>query len=414
MMRTAVLLSWVAAMPCGGGGPQPDAPVRTYRLVSSGVQLDPVTGPVIRDPDLATDVDAVDVHQDFFGVPWDAFATGAAPPPAWAAKMTDLAHDARATGKDIFLALAPLDGDRAHLAPNAVASAAGFDLVHGWKPACYDLATAADGGALETAYARYVEYMVRLFQPRWINVAVEVSLFHLSCPATWDGMVALEREAYDAAKRAAPTAPAFPSIQLDALYGRVGCKPPSTADQCYETEYAALADLARDRFAISTYPYDFAGFTRPEDIPADYLTRAAARGGERLFVAETGWLATDVVVTDETARCRTVLASSPTAQAAYFDRVVADAARTGAEVITWISNRDFLSPQVMTDCPCAFSQPWCDLIRSVRGQGDPTAQRDAEVGFKVFGTMGIRDDHGTPRQPIFDRWTAARALPVAP
>lgn len=49
--------------------------------------------------------------------------------------------------------------------------------------------------------------MVRLFQPRWTNIAVEVSLFHVTCPAAWDGMVTLERDAYDAAKRAAPAVP---------------------------------------------------------------------------------------------------------------------------------------------------------------------------------------------------------------
>jgi hypothetical protein len=68
----------------------------------------------------------------------------------------------------------------------------------------------------------------------------------------------------------------------------------------------------------------------------------------------------------------------------------------------------------MTDCPCAFSPPWCGVIETVRGQGTPTQQRDAEVGFKVFGTMGIRDHDGAPRAPIFDRWTAARSRPVAP
>lgn len=423
MMRATVVLSWFAMAPCGGGGsssdalsdtPQ-DAPTRTYRLASAGVQLDPVMGPVLGDPDLATDVDVVNVHQDFFGVPWTDFAASTAPPPTWTAKMAELAQQAHATGKDIFLALAPLDGDRTHLAPNAVVSAAGFDVVHGWKPPCYDLATAADGGDLRTAYARYVDYMVRLFQPRWTNIAVEVSLFHVTCPAAWDGMVALERDAYDAAKRAAPATPAFPSIQIDALYGRVGCPPPNTADQCYETEYAAMVGLLRDRFAISTYPYNFAGFDRPEDLPPDYLSRAAARGGERLVIAETGWLATDVVVTDENSRCLTALVNSPTEQAAYFDRVVADSIASGVELITWISNRDFLIPPVMTDCPCTFSTPWCDLVSFVRGQGaTPLAQRDAEVGFKVFGTMGIREHDGTPRQPIFDRWTAARALPVSP
>ena len=32
----------------------------------------------------------------------------------------------------------------------------------------------------------------------------------------------------------------------------------------------------------------------------------------------------------------------------------------------------------------------------------------------AFGTMGIRDYDGAPRQPIFDRWTSARALPIGP
>jgi hypothetical protein len=421
MMRTTVLLSWFALAPCGGGPhldagtDAPGVPTRSYRLASAGVQLDPVSGPVLGDPDLATDVDVVNVHQDFFGLPWNDFAANTAPPPAWAAKMADIAQQAHATGKDIFLALAPLDGDRTHLAPNVVVGATGETIVHGWKPACYDLTAAADGANLRAAYARYVDYMVRLFQPRWTNVAVELSLFHVTCAAAWDGMVALERDAYDAAKRAAPATPAFPSIQIDILYGRLGCPPPKTADQCYELEYAAMANLKRDRFAISTYPYNFVGFNRPQDIPADYFARAAVRGGERLFVAETGWLATNVVVTDQNSACLTALASSATEQADYFDRVVADSIAHDVEVITWISNRDFLIPEVMTECPCTFSKPWCDVIAAVRSQpSTPVAKRDAEVSFKVFGTMGIRDYSGAPRQPIFDRWTAARALPVGP
>jgi hypothetical protein len=372
-------------------------------------------GPVFDDANLAGDVDVVNVHQDFFGIPWNDFAANTPPPPAWAAKMEDLARQAHATGKDVFLALAPLDGDRAHLAPNVVVSPAGEGLVHAWKPACYDLTTASDGASLVTAYARYIDYMVRLVQPRWTNIAVELSLFHVTCPAAWDGMVTLEREAYDTAKRAAPEAPAFPSIQIDALYGRVGCPPPRTADQCYEAEYAAMANLERDRFAISTYPYNFAGFDRPQDLPADYLTRAAARGGERLFIAETGWLATNVVVTDQNAQCLTALANSATEQADYFDRLVGDSIANNVEVITWISNRDFLIPEIMTQCPCTFSEPWCSVLDFFRGQAStPVAKRDAEVNFKVFGTMGIRDYDGAPRQPIFDHWTAARAVPLGP
>jgi hypothetical protein len=427
MTGSLAVVSLLAISTCGGGGggsdadagasadAPPDAPTRAYRLASAAVQLDPAAGVVFADPELAGDVDVINVHQDFFGVPWEAFATNTSPPAAWAAKMTELAQQAHATGKPIFLALAPLDGDRTHLAPNAVTTTTGFDVVHGWKPACYDLATAADGASLRIAYAHYVDYMARLFQPRWTNIAVEVSLFHLTCTAAWPGMVALERDAYDAAKLAAPTAPAFPSIQIDILYGRVGCSPPKTAEECYEIEYAAIAGLKRDRFAISTYPYNFAGFAHPDAVPGDYFGRAARRGGETLLIAETGWLATSIVVTDENARCLTALASTPAEQADYFDRVVDAGIANDVELITWISNRDFLIPQVMTDCPCTFSPAWCGVIDFVRGQAaTPVGKRDAEVSFKVFGTMGIRDHAGNPRQPIYDRWVAARALPVGP
>jgi len=45
--------------------------------------------------------------------------------------------------------------------------------------------------------------------------------------------------------------------------------------------------------------------------------------------------------------------------------------------------------------PCTFSQPWCGVIDFVRGQATtPAAKRDAEIGFKVFGTMGIRGYDG--------------------
>jgi hypothetical protein len=398
----------------GGGGAGGAVPQRTYRLASSGAQLDPARGPQLGDADLATDVDVINVHQDFFGVPWEAFAADTGPPAAWDALMADIARRARATGKEVFLALAPLAGNRADLAANVTADGATFRLDGAWKPPCYDLASAPDGPALRAAYARYVDYMVRLFEPRWTNVAVEVSLFHLTCPRVWTGMAALERDAYAAAKAAAPGTPAFPSIQLDVLYGRVGCPAPMTADQCFEIRYAALADLQRDRFAVSTFPYNFAGFDRPEDVPADWLTRAAARGGERVFVAETGWLGTDLVVTDQNSQCLTAIVSPAAEQAAWFDRLVTDSIAARIEVLNWISNRDFLPGQVLSECPCTFSTAWCDVVASVRAPGTPIAKRDAEVGFKVFGTMGIRGHDGTPRDPIFGRWQAARALPLAP
>jgi hypothetical protein len=260
----ALAVSWIAA--CGDDGgdvgadaqvdAQPDAPgpTRTYALASTGMQIQLDGGFQLGDANLANDADVISIHQDFYGLPWDAFLASAAPPAAWVAKMDSLQQHAAATGKPIFLSLAPLAGDRVHLAPKAVADGTSFKTVDNWAAQCYDLSTAADGPQLIAAYARYVDWMVRKFQPKWVNVAVEINLFQPCGASAWSGIVSLERAAYDAAKAAAPAVPAFMSIQLDHLYGVAdgSCPAPMTQDQCYDAHYALLADLKRDRFAVST------------------------------------------------------------------------------------------------------------------------------------------------------------------
>lgn len=389
------------------------APTRPYRLASTGTQLLLDDGIQLGTVDLATDVDVVAMHQDFYGVPWDAFSGGVAPPPEWVAKIDQLVADAHALGKPVFLSLSPTyGGDRTKLAADVTASGTNSD----WKPACYDLRTAADGAALRQAFAAYTTWMVERFDPKWVNVGIELNLFE-PCGAAWDGMVDLERDAYAAAKAAAPDAVVFPSIQLDHLYGRSGgsCPAPMTTDECYDAHYAGLARLERDRFAISTYPYLQNGIQHVADIPSDWLTRAADRGGEQLVIAETGWLAT-AAAGDLDGTCVTAIDQNPTEQAAYFDLLIDTANARGVELIDWWSNRDVLVEPVMTDCPCDFDAQWCALIDLFRSTGgsDPTAQFYGEMLLKIFGTMGIRDYDGNPRQPIYDRWTAARALAPAP
>jgi hypothetical protein len=409
---------WGSTAACGGGaastvdaaaadGARPDVPVdagstRRYRLAATGAQYFLGGGLVLGDADLGRDVDVVSVHQDFYGVPWEAFAADTMLPPAWVATMDDLAARTRATGKEVFLSLAPLDGNRRALAPNVRADGS---KDFGWKAACYDLATAPDGARLRQAYARYVGWMVREFQPRWVNVAVELSLF-MPCGAAWEGMVDLERDAYAAAKAARADVVAFPSIQIDSLYGRAqgSCPTGMTADQCYDVNYARLARLSRDRFAISTYPYGAAGIKTPADVPSDWFTRAADRGGERLVIAEAGWLST-AATGNLDGTCLTFFDQDAQAQAAYFDRLIAITQTHDVDLITWWSDRDLVPEPVMTSCPCTVDAAWCDVVAAFRATGgaDPTAQFYGEAVLKMFGTMGLRTYDGTPREPIFGR-----------
>ena len=387
-----------------------DGPARDYYLASTGVQITPDQG-IFLDRANLDDLDAISIHQDFLGIAWDAFAANTAPPAAWVAALDALATQAQ--GKPVFLSLTPLAGDRHHLAPKAIAQGGGFTTVGGWAADCYDFTTASDAPTWKQAYARYVDFMVRKFQPRWVNVAIEMNLFMACGDSPWAGLVDVERAAYDAAKAAAPASIVFPSLQIDHLYGVSdnACAASETQQQCFDAHYAKLANVKRDRFAISTYPY--MKNATPADIPADWFTRGASRGGEQLEIAETGWLATNVVAKLDT-QCVTALEQDAAEQAAYFDRLLADAKAAHAELVTWWSNRDVVDSRFMTDCPCAFDAKWCtflDQFRTAAG-ADPMQQFYAEALLKIFGTMGVREYGGTPRQPIFDRWQAARVDPV--
>lgn len=398
---------------CGGGGSGGEHPEpRSFLLASTGIQADPGSGLffAMNPANLAEDVDVVSVHQDFYGVPWDAFAAGEAPPAQWVAVID--AVRASYAGRRIFLSLQLASGaNRAYLADRARTDAGGAVHVEKeWGARCYDFATAPDGPALRTAWARYVDWMVRRFDPEWVNVGIELNLFAVQCPGAWPGMVATERAGYDAAKLAKPSVVAFPSIQLDILYGRTMCA--GELGSCYEANWAQLADLALDRFAVSLYPQGDPVWKHPEDVDADYLTRAAARAGERLLVAETGWGSTPARGTYQD-QCVTGFPFSEADTDGWLARVLEAADASGADLVTWWSNRDFI-PAAVSDS-CTYDSTWQPIVDVFRASGgsDPLAQYLGELTLKVFGTMGIRGSDGAPKGAPYRRWKAAQARPVA-
>jgi hypothetical protein len=375
------------------------------------------TGILLTPANLDTDVEVVAIHQEFYGVPWEAFAAGNAPPPAWAAQMSALASAARAARKKIFLSLSPLDGDRSSLAPR-VRVVSGREVVEsGWAPHCWDARTAADGQMWKDAYVGYVQWMVDLVQPEFLNVGIELNLWDLNCTAAWDGMVDLVNAAYDAAKSRSPATPVFPSIQIDALYGMApgSCPPGMDAGTCYETSYSHLARVKRDRFAVSSYPY-LGVVPSLAALPADWFTRAARRGGERALIAEAGWLSTSMVVQTSGGTCFTAMISDEAIAALYLDRLLSDAQAAGMDLVTWISDRDLLITPLMSDCGCHQSAEWCavrDLFRGPPPTGSVDTQLQGELRMKGFGAMGLRTYDGTPKAAPYRRWEEALKVPVA-
>ncbi|HUJ60874.1 MAG TPA: hypothetical protein VLX92_20365 [Kofleriaceae bacterium] len=415
---------------CGGGhGHTPDAassdtaaadaavdaaPPR-LQLASSGTQLI-VTGPQlgfqITAADLGEDADVIEIHQEFYGVPWDAFVAGTQPPAAWVAIMDGIAADAKASGKPVFLSVSMLNGQRDSLAAKTTVDASGqVNATDGWAASCYDFGSAPDAATYRAAYLAYVQWMLDEFHPTYLNFAIEVNLFFEKCPTAAAGLVAVANATYAMAKADDPAlVAAFPSIQIDHLYGYStdSCPDQSQRDACFDQLYAEIVPLQRDRFAMSSYP-QLSGLT-PATLPADWFTRGAARGGERAVVAETGWNSTNLVAQSRDSGCITVLTASDAEPAAYLARVISDGQAAHMDFVNWWSDRDLVVAPLMTDCPCTFDATWCAVLDAFRGPpttSGPDTQLLGEIGLKAFAAMGVRAYDGSAKS-FYATWAAAR------
>jgi hypothetical protein len=411
-MRHALLAMMIA---CGGHNSQPaddaarasdaaiapDAGTR-LQLANGGVQLlvtGSNTGFQITPAELATDSDAIEIHQEYYGVPWDEFAAGEPPPADWKATMDGIAATAHATGKPIFLSVSMLDGSRTTLAPKP-------DGVASWAAHCYDFASDGSAATYRAAYDAYVAWMIDEFSPTWLNFAIEVNLFFESCPSAATGLVAAANTSYAAIKAKQQSLIAFPSFQIDHLYGVAsGSCTGSDQSACFDANYAVIAPMKRDRFAMSSYPIQLGGMTVAQ-LPTDWFTRGAARAGERPLIAETGTNDTPIVLDDPNAGCITAVPGSDGDAAAYVARVLADGSAANMDVVNWWSDRDLVDATLMTNCPCTFDASWCAVDALFRGSN--AATEDAgELGLKAFGTMGLRDYAGNAKA-VLATWEAAR------
>jgi hypothetical protein len=394
---------------------------RHFRLATSGAQL-LVTGPELglqlTPANVIEDSDVVAVHQEFYGLPWDAFEAGTAPPPEWVALMDRFAKAASDANKPVFLSISMLNGKRESLAAKTKIENGAVKTQDDWSVKCYDFASATDRDAKKAAYLRYVAYMVDKFHPVYLNLAIEVNLFFEKCPSATAGLIDVINAGYDAVKVQRSETLVFPSFQIDHLYGYStdSCANATARDACFDKLYAVLTPIKRDRFAISSYPY-MQGMSKPADLPADWFTRGAARGGEKPLIAETGWPSTGITVRAKDGTCPAYFSFDEPTSAAYLTRVLADADEKGLELVTWWSDRDLLVSKIMTNCPCDFDATWCSVLDIFRGPptiGTFDTQLFGELALKVFGTMGLRNYDGTPKPAHTTAWNAARSRPYAP
>jgi hypothetical protein len=389
---------------------------RHLQLAVSGAQLlvsGPNLGLQLTPADLADDADVVAMHIEFYGVPWDALLNETPPPPEWSARMDELSQYSRSLGRPIFLSISMLNGARERLAATTVVDGSGkLATRDDTSERCYDFGSAQDGLQRKQAYLRYVQDMVARFEPAYVNVAIEVNLFFEKCRVAAPSLIEVSDAAYDTVKALRPGTVVFPSFQIDHLqgYSKDSCPDSAKRDACFDANYAQIARMKRDRFAVSSYPF-LNQIGSAADLPADWFSRAARRGDERVVIAETGWLSSALVARADDGSCPRVFSFAEDDSARYLARVLADAVDLDMDLVTWWSDRDLVRSELMTDCPCTFDATWCTVLDVFRGPAQPqtpNAQFLSEVLLKAFGTMGLRRYDGTPRAGHMLLWNAAR------
>ena len=258
-------------------------------------------------------------------------------------------------------------------------------------------------------------------------------------PELWASYKEFTQQVYASLKELYPAMSVFPSFSLETMMqvqtgqACAGVKfdartPPANLVACASAGYAALAGIPRDAFAWSAFPSvptaPAAGGVQPWYLstPLSFLT-AAEKGG--MVVANTGVLGTPLALNFANSSdyappldCVDFVPSSAAAAAAWFASVntITTKAPFFAYVINFKTARDTLYADAMA-CPCTVPIPalsgYCAVLTAYRGAcfGARILPAACELAIKQFGTMGVRDLFGAPREPLYSALQAARALP---
>ena len=317
----------------------------------------------------------IDDHGDFVahhidaGVPWNEALTGTAYPAS-----VDDEIDMRLTLTDpstpAYVALSALSLSRDDLAPYWDGNAS-TDRTGDWATATFaDLNVRA-------AYANFSVRLIDRFQPTWFNYAIEATDYLVHKPDQWDEFVGFAQHVHDAIKAEHPDVQLMISIALK--------HPDDPASALIRERFADVLPYV-DVVGVSVYPYAFFGLTdggNPANLPGSWLSQVSDMApGHPIAIAETGWIAEDLVV-DATTWSLNV-ESTAAWQSDYVEALCIEANALDAQFLTWFAVTD-------------FDTLWAETLG-----GDPLAA--------IWRDTGLYDGLVSPR-PALNVWDTWHAKP---
>jgi hypothetical protein len=376
------------------------------------------------------DKDLVSLHvDDFFGIPWTNFENGTPPPAGWAAQMQGFQTGAAASGKIIYLALGPLT-NRTTLAGNVDASGVNHN---NWAPVdtngCYEFSTDPNAQLYKQAYINYAKYMVNLFHPTFLSLAIEMNMEFARCPAQKTAYIQWYADVHNAIKSAYPNLIIFPTFQADEMYGMSeavawcgGVKTDASLAACFQNHLNEALTVPADRIAFSWYPLSWLFAPNPPDnytpaVPMESMFSMVQQTTTRkIWISETGWQGVQVWTsyfhTSPASSCGIIAISTPTLAgdamlANYLTSLLSQAQKSSFEAVVWWENRDTLDGTIAAACPCPGTNPTCTEAETYYQLGGTSLETLA----RYFGNMGLRYNDGTPREPAHTIWTSTLSQP---
>jgi len=224
----------------------------------------------------------------------------------------------------VYLAVAPLDHQRSHLA-GYWGESPSLPRTGEWED------RACDDPEVVEAYLNFCRDLIGRFEPTYFNYGVEANL---SWPGPEDpgfqAFLAFAERVYTTLKAEYPGLPVFLSLaKMD------------------DVDHAAGMEVNRrllqysDLVAVSTYPFlvDLGHLEAdPALIPGDwFFSMASLDPGKPFAVAETGYIAEDLYIPDSDV----LLKGTEEWQADYVRLLLRECDALDAELVTWFVPRDY-------------------------------------------------------------------------
>jgi hypothetical protein len=402
---------------------------RSFRVASSAIQAFPQDRNIIFQNSwpgftfgqLASEVDIVSVQPEFLGLPFAQFAQGPslADGDPWAQQMMSLASATKAAGKPLMVQITLT---KTFMVANAVYPDGLVVLQRDWAPQCQDL-TRPEYEKVGDSYVNYALWIARTFSPQYFVIMEEPNLYYINCgrdTPSWELIKQIERRVYDTVKSEYPSMLLFPSFNLEAIYGFDALSQGNGAGFDLE-QYYNLLDIKRDRLGLTSFPQAIGDFSK---LPIDYYTRIQSFNPmePRVVIAETGWNSATVNIAVPAENACVPLLSDGASEAAFLKFLLFSAYIGNFDVVTWWSNRDEMPAQVVNTCYPVATPPdfpecgddaWCAWVSAARAFPPIGARPEyAELAVKGFGTMGLREYDGTPKDGLLSVWQQYYNLPI--